>query len=235
MGAVARRGGAKAGAVRRERVRMQFTERALWEAGVERIAGVDEVGMGPLAGPVVAAAVVLPREVALDGVRDSKLLTPRQREHLEAEIRRAAVGIGIGVVEHHEVDDLNVYRAGLEAMARAIAALPSPPEHLLVDARRVPGCDIRQTCVAGGDRTVYSIAVASIVAKVHRDRLMAEMDERYPGYGFARHAGYATAAHLRALRELGPCPIHRRSFAPVRAALGAADVSTSCDDFGERH
>ncbi|MFM8410443.1 MAG: ribonuclease HII [Alphaproteobacteria bacterium] len=223
-GATKRRGGGKAGATRRERVRMLFTERALWEAGVELVAGVDEVGMGPLAGPVVAAAVVLPRGVDLDGIRDSKLLTAKRRGELEAEIRGAALGIGIGVVEHEEVDRLNVYQAGLEAMARAIAGLPVVPEHLLVDARRVPGCEIRQTCVAGGDRKVYSIAVASIVAKVHRDRVMAEMDDRYPGYGFARHAGYATAAHLRALRDLGPCAIHRRSFAPVRAALGLPDV-----------
>ncbi len=210
---------------------MLFTERALWAAGIERIAGVDEVGMGPLAGPVVAAAVVLPREVDLDGVRDSKLLNAKQRAGLELAIRDAAVGIGIGVVEHHEVDEMNVYRAGLEAMARAIAALPVPPEHLLVDARTVPGCDIRQTSVAGGDRTVYSIAVASIVAKVHRDRLMAAMDDRYPGYGFARHAGYATAAHLRALRDLGPCPIHRRSFAPVRVVLGLSPDAAA--DAGE--
>ena len=209
----------RAGANRRERVKMLFTERALWEAGLERIAGVDEVGMGPLAGPVVAAAVVLSPKVDLDGVRDSKLLSAKQRERLESAIRAAAIGIGIGVVEHDEVDALNVYQAGLVAMARAIASLPEPPQHLLVDARRVPGCEIRQTCVAGGDRTVYSLAVASIVAKVHRDRLMVEMEDRYPGYGFARHAGYATAVHLRALRELGPCPIHRRSFAPVRAAL----------------
>lgn len=220
MGAVAAKRGGRVGAARRARVRMLFTERALWEAGIERIAGVDEVGMGPLAGPVVAAAVVLPRGVDLDGVRDSKLLNAKQRGELETAIRAAALGIGIGVVDHDEVDSLNVYQAGLAAMARAVAALPLEPEHLLVDARQVPGCEVRQTCVAGGDRTVYSIAVASIVAKVHRDRLMAEMDARYPGYGFARHAGYATAAHLRALRDLGPCPIHRRSFAPVRAALG---------------
>jgi ribonuclease HII len=199
---------------------MLFTEQALWNAGVANIAGVDEVGMGPLAGPVVAAAVILPRDIALDGVRDSKLLNPRQRVALDEAIRGIALGIGIGVVETDEVDRLNVYQAGLAAMARAVAALPMVPEHLLVDARRIPECEIAQTCVAQGDRTVYSIATASIVAKVHRDRIMADLDARYPGYGFGRHSGYATAAHLNALRTLGPSPVHRRSFAPVRAMLG---------------
>jgi len=198
---------------------MLFTERALWGVGLERVAGVDEVGIGPLAGPVVAAAVILPRDVALDGVRDSKLLTVKQRGALDEAIRGIALGVGIGVVEPEEVDRLNVYQAGLMAMARAVAALPLSPEHLLIDARRIPDCPIAQTCVAGGDRTVYSIATASIVAKVHRDRLMAAMDERFPGYGFARHVGYGTAAHLRALQSLGATPIHRRSFAPVRAVL----------------
>jgi ribonuclease HII len=203
----------------RERARMLFTERALWAVGLSRVAGVDEVGIGPLAGPVVAAAVVLPCDVALDGIRDSKLLSARQRDALEGAIRETALGIGVGVVEVEEVDRLNVYRAGLAAMARAVQALPLPPEHLLVDARQIPDCTISQTSVARGDRTVYSIAAASIVAKVYRDRLMVAMDGRYPGYGFARHAGYGTAAHLRALRSLGPTPIHRRSFAPVRDVL----------------
>jgi len=217
-----RGGKRKAAGIRR---RMLFTERALWETGIELIAGVDEVGMGPLAGPVVAAAVVLPRDVQIDGVRDSKLVNARQREALDRAIRDIALGVGIGIVETDEVDRVNVYQAGLLAMARAVASLPILPHHLLVDARQIPDCAIRQTCVAGGDRTVYSIATASIVAKVHRDRLMAEMDTRFPGYGFARHAGYATAAHLKALRALGPCPIHRRSFAPVRAMLdGGAEA-----------
>jgi ribonuclease HII len=210
------RGGRRLASIRR---RMLFTERALWGAGVVRVAGVDEVGMGPLAGPVVAAAVVLPSEVCIDGVRDSKLLNARQRIALDAAIREVALGIGIGVVDTEEVDRINVYQAGLVAMSRAVAALPVAPDHLLVDARTIPACAIAQTCVAQGDRTVYSIATASIVAKVWRDRIMADLDERYPGYGFARHAGYGTAAHLRALRSLGPSPVHRRSFAPVRAML----------------
>ena len=198
---------------------MLFTERALWGAGLARIAGVDEVGVGPLAGPLVAAAVMLPCDVSIDGVRDSKLVPAARREALDLLIRGVAVGIGIGVVEPDEVDRLNVYQAGLRAMARAVASLPMVPEHVLVDARTIPDCPVRQTSVTDGDRTVYSIASASIVAKVHRDRLMREMDGRYPGYGFARHSGYGTAEHLRALRTLGPCPIHRRSFAPVRNLL----------------
>lgn len=177
--------------------------------------------MGPLAGPVVAAAVVLPSDVCIDGVSDSKALPRHRREALEAQIRECALGVGIGMVEVEEIDEINIYQAGLLAMRRAVAALPIVPQHLLVDSRRIPDLDIQQTCVDDGDETVYSIAAASIVAKVYRDRLMCELDERYPGYGFASHAGYATAAHLDALRRLGPSPIHRRSFAPVRALLVA--------------
>jgi ribonuclease HII len=203
----------------RERSRGLRRERALWRAGVVLVAGVDEVGMGPLAGPVVAAAIVLPRNVRVNGVRDSKLLTPAARERLANDLARVALGLGIGVADVAEVDRLNIYHAGLQAMARAVAALPEPPGHLLIDARRIPECAIEQTSVVDGDTSVYSIAAASIIAKVHRDRLMRELAERYPGYGFDRHAGYATRAHLAALHHLGPCPAHRRSFAPVRSLL----------------
>jgi ribonuclease HII len=201
---------------------MLSRERELWTAGLVHVAGVDEVGVGPLAGPVVAAAVVLPPDIKLNGVRDSKILTAAQRQALDARIRERAVAVGLGVVEVEEIDRLNIYQASLRAMASAVAALPVAPQHLLVDgrSRRIPGCAIEQTQIVDGDRLVYSIAAASIVAKVHRDRLMRELDERYPGYGFARHVGYATAAHLKALGELGPCAIHRRSFAPVRVLLG---------------
>jgi ribonuclease HII len=205
----------------RERSRRLRRERELWRAGVVLVAGVDEVGMGPLAGPVVAAAVVLPPNVRINGVRDSKLLTAAARERLASDLAVVAVGIGIGVADVHEVDRLNIYHAGLAAMARAVAALPEPPGHLLIDARRIPECPIEQTCVVDGDMSVYSIAAASIIAKVHRDRMMKDLAERYPGYGFDRHAGYGTRAHLAALRRLGPCPAHRRSFAPVRGLLGS--------------
>ncbi len=215
------RGGTLARKWKRDRERKLFTERALWGAGFALVAGVDEVGMGPLAGPVIAAAVVLPADVAVDGVADSKTVPKAKRESLAELLHASALGVGIGMVDVDEIDAINIYQAGLLAMRRAVAALPVVPNHLLIDSRRIPECEIQQTCVDDGDATVYSIAAASIVAKVHRDRLMRELDERYPGYGFAAHAGYATAAHLKALRSLGPCPVHRRSFAPVRALLPA--------------
>lgn len=199
-------------------------ERRSWNSGLGRVAGVDEVGMGPLAGPVVAAAVVFSRPTSeLEsgtglpvtfpaGVRDSKTLTRKARERLEPEIRAVAAGVGIGVVEVGTIDRINIYQAGLKAMRLAIARLPTPPEHVLLDGRRLSDCPYPQTSFPKGDRDVYSIAAASIVAKTYRDRLMVELDRRYPEYGFARHKGYATAAHREALRRFGPCPAHRRSF-----------------------
>ena len=199
-------------------------ERRSWNSGLGRVAGVDEVGMGPLAGPVVAAAVVFPRPTSKlesgtgppvtfpAGVRDSKTLTRKARERLEPEIRAVAAGVGIGVVEVGTIDRINIYQAGLKAMRLAVARLPTPPEHVLLDGRRLSDCPYPQTSFPKGDRDVYSIAAASIVAKTYRDRLMVELDRRYPEYGFARHKGYATAAHREALRRFGPCPAHRRSF-----------------------
>lgn len=199
-------------------------ERRLWNSGLGRVAGVDEVGMGPLAGPVVAAAVVFPRpaselesEAGLPapfpaGVRDSKTLTRKARERLEPEIRVVAAGVGVGVVEVGTIDRINIYQAGLKAMRLAVVRLPTPPDHVLLDGRRLSDCPYPQTSFPKGDRDVYSIAAASIVAKTYRDRLMVELDHRYPEYGFARHKGYATAAHREALRRFGPCPAHRRSF-----------------------
>lgn len=203
----------------RERAETLVYERALWARGLLHVAGIDEVGVGPLAGPVVAAAVVLPQEIAIDGVRDSKKVAPRRRSVLAEAIRAEAVAFSLGVVEPAEVDRLNPYQASMEAMRLAVTGLAIEPDHLLVDARTVPGVDTEQTAIVGGDAQVYSIAAASIVAKVHRDGIMATLDTRYPGYGFARNAGYGTAEHMRALESLGPCPAHRRSFAPVRRAL----------------
>ena len=190
-------------------------ERVLWRAGVQHIAGVDEVGMGPLAGPVIAAAVVFPPHTELHGIDDSKRLDVEQRVDAERRIRAAASGIGIGRAEVAEIDSINIYHAGLLAMRRAVEALPMRPQHVLVDARRIPGIDVPQTPLVGGDARDASIAAASVVAKVHRDAIMRRLDGEYPGYGFARHMGYPTRDHLRALRRLGASPVHRRSFAPV--------------------
>jgi ribonuclease HII len=194
-------------------------ETLLWRVGILHVAGVDEVGMGPLAGPVVAAAVVFPPGTRLDGVADSKVLTSEVRERLDTEIRRRAVAVGLAVVEPDEIDRVNIYRAGLAACRRALEALPFVPGFVLVDGREIPDLAVPQSAYPKGDAFVCSIAAASIVAKVHRDAMMRELDGRYPGYGFARHMGYSTRAHFAAIRELGPSPIHRRSFAPVRAAV----------------
>lgn len=193
-------------------------ERALWTQGVARIAGVDEVGVGPLAGPLVAAAVILPRECGLRGVDDSKKLSAARRRALHDEIGGCAIGIGIGIVEVGEVERLNTYWAAIEAMRRALTALPMAPEQVLVDARTIPGLGIPQMALVKGDARSYSIAAASIVAKVRRDEMMADLDRRFPDYGFARHMGYGTAEHLDALARFGPCPEHRRTFLPVAQA-----------------
>jgi ribonuclease HII len=191
-------------------------ERDLWRAGVARVAGVDEVGVGPLAGPVVAAAVIVPEDMRLRGVDDSKKLTPARREELAAEIAARALGVGVGVVEVADIDRLNIYRAALEAMRRAVLALPCAPQHLVVDARRIPGLDVPQTALIHGDARSFSVAAASIVAKVTRDRMMRELDASYPQYGFRDNMGYGTPVHLAAIERYGPSPVHRRSFAPVR-------------------
>lgn len=195
--------------------------------GVRGVAGIDEVGVGPLAGPVVAAAVVLPEETplsALEGLDDSKRVRPAQRARLDASIREIAVGIGLAEVGPEEIDQIGIYQASLEAMRRAVASLARETEvgHLLVDARTIPGVEQPQTAIVKGDSRDASIAAASIVAKVHRDGLMETLDARYPGYGFAQHRGYGTADHLAALARKGPCPIHRRSFAPVEEAARRA-------------
>jgi ribonuclease HII len=204
--------------------RLLAFETPLWEAGVERIAGVDEAGVGPLAGPVVAAAVILPRSLRPRGLDDSKRLDEAARDRLAAEVKAGALAWGVGIASHLEVDELNVYRAGLLAMRRAVEALDPAPHHLLVDARRVPGVPFPQQGIVKGDARCLSIAAASVIAKTTRDALMLEAEARFPGYGFARHKGYGAPEHLAALKALGPCELHRRSFAPVREALGLTPV-----------
>ena len=196
-----------------------YIERLLWSAGLVRVAGVDEVGMGPLAGPVVAAAVVFACDARpLRGIADSKVLPGPAREAAAAAIRATALGVGLGVVEPEEIDRLNIYQAGLQAMRRAVLALPFLPDHVVVDARHIPELEMPQTRYVRADAIVYSVAAASIIAKVHRDGLMRASDATYPAYGFARHVGYGTREHLQALVEYGPTPLHRRSFAPCAAA-----------------
>src|SRR5262245_13798863 len=190
-------------------------ESELWNSGIERIAGVDEVGVGPLAGPVVAAAVIFPPGVGIRGVDDSKILTVEQRTRAAGSIREKAVAVAVAVVEHDEIDRINIYRASLTAMARALDLLSVRPQHVLVDARRIPGCDLPQEPIVKGDSLCHAIAAASIIAKTTRDALMQGYDAQFPGYGFADHKGYATAPHREAIRRLGPCAIHRRSFTLV--------------------
>ncbi|HEV7732571.1 MAG TPA: ribonuclease HII [Candidatus Binatia bacterium] len=203
-------------------------ERLLWRVGIRHVAGVDEVGMGPLAGPVVAAAVVLDPDALCHGVADSKVLTAAQRERLADEVHRCARAVAIAVVEPDVIDRINIYQAGLLALRRAVELLgPLVPGFVLVDGREIPGLSMPQSAYPKGDAFVSSIAAASIVAKVHRDALMRAMHDAYPVYGFARHMGYATAVHLRALREHGPSPIHRRSFAPVAEAAARGGIAIS--------
>ena len=199
---------------------MLHFERLLWRAGIQHIAGVDEVGMGPLAGPVVAAAVVFPPGTEIDDIDDSKALDEETRVRLDEEIRGKATAFAIGLVEVEEIDRINIYHAGIRAMQLALSGLPTPPQHILVDSRTVPGFTQPQNSFDKGDGINFSIASASIVAKVYRDRLMTELEGKYPGYGFASHKGYATPDHQRAIRDLGPCPIHRRSFDYIRELCG---------------
>lgn len=210
--------------VERERLAALFACRdALLAGGARHVAGVDEVGVGPLAGPVVAAAVVLPLATFLPGLDDSKRLSRLARERLAGEIRAQALAIGIGEVEPAEIDRRGIYHASLEAMRRSVVAVQAQLglDHLLVDARRVPEVGVPQTAIVHGDALDGSIAAASIVAKVHRDAIMRTLSGHHPGYGFERHMGYGTEEHLAALRRLGASPLHRRSFAPVAAVVGA--------------
>lgn len=193
-------------------------ERAARLRGHVLVAGVDEAGRGPLAGPVVASAVLLPMGVDIPGINDSKLLTPEKRAELAAAIRRVAVAIGVGQAEHDEIDRVNIAVAGRLAMLRAVEALDLQPDYLLIDGFVVPECRLPQEALIKGDRRSASIMAAGIIAKTTRDALMTELAATYPGYGFELHFGYSTPGHAEALFRLGPCQVHRRSFAPVAVA-----------------
>lgn len=190
-------------------------EQDLITSGYLTLAGVDEAGRGPLAGPVVAAAVILSYKRPISGVRDSKTVPPQERERLYYEIVGRAAAIGLGVVDVRDIDRINIYRATVKAMEQAVRRLNVQPDAVLVDAMTLPGVLLPQRAIVHGDATSYLIAAASIVAKVARDRFMADYHARYPQYEFAAHKGYGTARHRERLAQLGPCPLHRRTFRGV--------------------
>jgi ribonuclease HII len=195
-------------------------ETSLWESGLQAVAGVDEAGMSPLAGPVSAGAVILKPGTRIVGIDDSKKLDAAAREELAKEIKAKAESWCVAFVEVEEIDEINIYWAGIQAMQRAVRALGLAPQHLLIDAKRLKEIDIPQQAIIKGDSKSASIAAASILAKVERDAVMRTLEVRHPGYGFADHKGYPVPAHYEALARLGACPAHRRSFGPVRKALG---------------
>ena len=191
-------------------------EWALWEKGHEVVAGIDEVGRGPLAGPVIAAAVVfLPGQLPIEGLRDSKLLTFRQRERLEPEVKTHALAWSIGAASVKEIDRLNIRRATALAMRRTLTRLPFLPDHVLIDGNPVPELGSPHEAIVKGDRFCQSIAAASVLAKCLRDDLMTSLAKRYPQFGWEKNKGYGTAAHIKALDEFGPTEHHRKTFSPV--------------------
>jgi ribonuclease HII len=189
-------------------------ERTFWLQSIERIAGVDEAGRGPLAGPVVAAAVIFPKEFIIDSVDDSKKCTAKQREELFKLIMEQAISVGVGIVDHEVIDRINILQATILAMRKSIENMNIQPEYALIDGNSFKHETLRFQNIIGGDAKSFTIAAASIVAKVTRDRLMCELDIRFPQYGFARHKGYGTRQHIEAIRTYGLCEIHRRSFHP---------------------
>lgn len=197
-------------------------ERTLLARGFRRIAGLDEVGCGCWAGPVLAAAVILPAGVELELARDSKSLSPAQRERAAADIKTKALAWAVGQASAAEIDAINIRRAAALAMERAVESLPVRPEFLLIDAFRLPAVDLPQKNIIRGDAAVVSIAAASIIAKVARDALLADLAEKHPGYGFENHKGYGTREHRDALSRLGPCPEHRLTYQPVRRSIKQA-------------
>lgn len=199
--------------------KMFLYEEDLWAAGCHLVAGVDEAGRGPLAGPVVAAAVILPRQACLPHLNDSKKLTVAKREGLAVLIKKIALFWATGMSTVDEIFQQNIHRASLTAMRRAVLDLPGEPSHVLVDGFKIPGLDFPQTPLVGGDGLCASIAAASILAKVTRDHFMDTYDQQYPEYGFKQHKGYATPGHLQALKRFGPCPVHRAGFQPVREMI----------------
>ena len=196
--------------------KMLAYEKELYAQGIDLIAGVDEVGRGPLAGPVVAAAVILPKACKIPGLNDSKKIPKSKHKEIYEAVLQEAIAISIGVKDNHVIDQVNIYEATKLAMMEAIGQLEPQPQHLLIDAMKLD-LPISQTSIIKGDANSLSIAAASIVAKVTRDQMMEEFDKEYPGYDFAKNAGYGTVNHLASLDQLGVTPIHRRSFEPVKS------------------
>jgi ribonuclease HII len=189
-------------------------EHALWLQGIMRIAGVDEAGRGPLAGPVVAAAVIFPRDIMIDSVDDSKKCTAKQREELFKLIMEQAMSVGVGVVDHEVIDRINILQATILAMRKSIENMNIQPEYVIIDGNSFKHETLKFQNIIKGDEQSFTIAAASIVAKVTRDQLMRDLDNRFPQYGFAQHKGYGTRQHIEAIRMYGLCEIHRRSFHP---------------------
>src|SRR5690554_4012466 len=228
------RGGARVCAEEKDRrKRMYIVESELHKAGYEAIAGVDEAGRGPLAGPVVAAAVILPPEVRIKGIDDSKKLSPTRREHVYAQIRRERILFGVGAATVEEIDRLNILVASRMAMMRAVEKLPVRPDFLLIDGYAWPGINLPHRGLIRGDARSLSIAAASIVAKVTRDRLMGLLDRKYPGYGFAKHKGYCTREHLDALDRLGISAVHRQSFRRCERPSNTSQLTFSFQEEAE--
>jgi len=198
---------------------MDFFEKMYYRRGYQKIAGVDEVGRGPLAGPVVAAAVILPRDGIGPQLFDSKQISSKKREELYSSILNEALGVGVGIVGQEEIDRINIFQATLRAMVSAIENLPFPPDFLLIDGTQGVKFSVPQKSIVKGDRLSNSIAAASIVAKVTRDRMMEECHLKYPQYNFARHKGYGTKEHQRAIEKFGICELHRKSFRGVKEYL----------------
>jgi ribonuclease HII len=199
-------------------------EREAWEKGFQAVAGVDEVGRGPLAGPVVAAAVIFPKEFFLDGVNDSKKLTERRRESLFEPLCSHALAFGIGIISREEIDRINILQATFAAMHSALAQLSPSPDFALIDGNAFHHDAVPFQTIVGGDAASFTIAAASIIAKVTRDRMMCEWDAAYPQYGFAKHKGYGTKFHIEAIKQYGLCPLHRRSFTShIAVSSGSAD------------
>lgn len=204
--------------------KMLFYEKDLGKKGYRLIGGLDEAGRGPLAGPVVAGCVILDPDVPIIGIDDSKKLSEYQRESLYFEIKEKALAIAIGIVDNETVDRVNILQASLEAMFRAVKEIPIKPDYLLIDGQFCPQLDFPMQAIIGGDSKSLSVAAASIIAKVTRDRIMDELDEAYPQYGFSRNKGYPTPEHISALKTYGPCEIHRKTFAPVVEAIAQLNI-----------